>query len=90
MVDKLRNFVHRLLGKLPHPWRWIATVLLGFVFVVAGTILLPLPGPGALVIFVGVGILAVEFEWAREVMRRGEQGLEQFSHRLRSFFKREK
>lgn len=41
-----------------------ATVLLG------GLALLVLPGPALVVIPIGLGILAVEFEWARRWLRR--------------------
>lgn len=68
-------FAHRLRERLnAHPmlrfvYRGIIGALGGFVIVV-GIILVPLPGPGWLVIFVGVAILSVEFEWARRVERR--------------------
>jgi Putative transmembrane protein (PGPGW) len=58
MIDKLRGFFQRLLGALPHPWRWLATVVIGFSIVIIGIILLPLPGPGMLIILLGVAILA--------------------------------
>jgi len=41
-----------------------ATVLLG------GLALLVLPGPAFVVIPIGLGILAIEFEWARRWLRR--------------------
>jgi uncharacterized protein (TIGR02611 family) len=61
---------------LPHPIRWVATIILGFTIVIVGIIMLPLPGPGTLIIFLGITILALELEWAREVSTKGEQGLE--------------
>jgi uncharacterized protein (TIGR02611 family) len=41
--------------------------LLGFTVVGAGIILLPLPGPGWVVIFAGFAILASEFEFAARI-----------------------
>jgi uncharacterized protein (TIGR02611 family) len=38
--------------------------------VIVGVVLLPLPGPGWLIIFLGLGILATEFEWARRLLTR--------------------
>lgn len=38
--------------------------LLGTLIVIVGVILLPFPGPGWLVIFIGLGVLASEFAWA--------------------------
>lgn len=45
----------------------ILVALLGGSVVVLGIILVPLPGPGWLVIFVGIAILSVEFKWAARI-----------------------
>jgi uncharacterized protein (TIGR02611 family) len=44
-------------------------IVLGVVLVLVGFVLaLPLvPGPGVLVMFVGVTVLSAEFEWARRL-----------------------
>jgi uncharacterized protein (TIGR02611 family) len=42
--------------------------VLGGLIIALGIILLPLPGPGWLVIFVGLGLLATEFSWARRLL----------------------
>jgi uncharacterized protein (TIGR02611 family) len=76
LVEKIKNKVDRLLSVLPHPWRWLIVTLLGFLIIIVGIIMLPLPGPGSLIIFLGVTILAIEFEWARELAKKGEQGFE--------------
>jgi uncharacterized protein (TIGR02611 family) len=68
--------MNRLLGVLPHPWRWLIVTVLGSLTVIIGIIMLPLPGPGGLIILFGLTILAIEFEWARELAKKGEQGLE--------------
>ncbi len=44
--------------------------LLGFAVVGTGIILLPLPGPGWVIIFAGFAILASEFEFAEKVRDR--------------------
>jgi uncharacterized protein (TIGR02611 family) len=46
----------------------IATV--GFLVLAIGVVLMPLPGPGVLIVLLGVLILATQFEWAE---RRVEQ-----------------
>ena len=47
------------------PLRKLLIFLLGVSLLVLGVILLPLPGPGFLVILGGLGVLSMEFEWAR-------------------------
>ncbi len=51
----------------------IAIVSFGFVLVLAGIVLSGpgVPGPGFLVILIGLGFLALEFEWAERLLRRG-------------------
>jgi uncharacterized protein (TIGR02611 family) len=49
---------------------WRAGVfLVGLVVVVIGVIMLPLPGPGWLVIFAGMAVWGTEFVWAQLVLR---------------------
>ncbi|MFI6845748.1 TIGR02611 family protein [Kitasatospora sp. NBC_00085] len=47
----------------------VAVFLVGLAVVVAGVIMLPLPGPGWVVIFLGMGIWATEFVWAQLALR---------------------
>ncbi|NSC20624.1 TIGR02611 family protein [Streptomyces albus subsp. chlorinus] len=49
-------------------WR-VGIFLVGLAIVVAGVIMLPLPGPGWLVIFGGMAVWATEFVWAQHVLR---------------------
>ncbi len=49
-------------------WRVVVSVL-GVAVVAGGIVLLPLPGPGWLIIFAGLGILATEYEWASRLLR---------------------
>lgn len=49
---------------------WQAGVfLVGLAVVVTGIVLLPLPGPGWVIIFGGMAIWATEFVWAQLVLR---------------------
>ena len=50
--------------------RRIFLVIAGFTMLLAGGIMLVTPGPGMLVIFLGLGLLAAEFVWARRLMDR--------------------
>jgi uncharacterized protein (TIGR02611 family) len=43
--------------------------LLGGAIVVGGLALIPLPGPGWLIVFVGLAVLATEFVWAARLER---------------------
>ncbi|MGW6361451.1 TIGR02611 family protein [Streptomyces sp. NPDC055092] len=47
----------------------VGVFVAGLAVVVAGVIMLPLPGPGWLVIFGGMAIWATEFVWAQLVLR---------------------
>ena len=63
-------------------------MVLGFILIVLGLIMLVTPGPGLLFIFFGVTVLALEFEWARELNKQGMQGLEKIVAKLKSFFRK--
>ncbi|MFC7307730.1 TIGR02611 family protein [Streptomyces monticola] len=47
----------------------VGVFIVGLAVVVAGIIMLPLPGPGWVVIFCGMAIWATEFVWAQLVLR---------------------
>ncbi|WP_367324459.1 TIGR02611 family protein [Streptomyces sp. HUAS ZL42] len=47
----------------------VGVFIIGLAVVVAGIIMLPLPGPGWVVIFGGMAIWATEFVWAQLVLR---------------------
>jgi len=50
-------------------WR-VGVTVVGVLVVIVGIILLPLPGPGWLIIFTGLGVLATEYPAAGRLMRR--------------------
>ncbi|MGE5227498.1 MAG: PGPGW domain-containing protein [Planctomycetaceae bacterium] len=47
----------------------IAVTIVGFAVLIAGVALLVLPGPGWLLIFIGLGILGTEYVWAQRLLR---------------------
>ncbi|MFF7157849.1 TIGR02611 family protein [Streptomyces sp. NPDC008139] len=53
---------------LHQSWR-VGVFLVGLAVVAGGVVLLPLPGPGWVVIFGGMAIWATEFAWAQRVLR---------------------
>jgi uncharacterized protein (TIGR02611 family) len=57
----------------------VAAAIGGFLVVLLGIVLIPLPGPGLLVVAVGLAVLALEFAWAEHLLektvdRLGEAG----------------
>ncbi|MDJ0350481.1 TIGR02611 family protein [Cryobacterium sp. PH29-G1] len=54
-----------------HPYLLIAYRVgvgaLGTVIIVIGVVLIPLPGPGWLIVFLGLAVLGTEFAWARRL-----------------------
>jgi uncharacterized protein (TIGR02611 family) len=45
-------------------------IVAGFTLLLVGVVMLVTPGPGWLVIFLGLSLLAAEFIWARRLMER--------------------
>ncbi|WP_331272248.1 TIGR02611 family protein [Motilibacter aurantiacus] len=59
-------------------WRTIIGALGGLI-VVLGLALVPLPGPGWLIVFLGVGVLATEFTWAERLLELGKDLLDKWT-----------
>jgi uncharacterized protein (TIGR02611 family) len=70
MRGRLRRFRAgvRRRPQLNRAWRCGIGVL-GAIVLVLGVIMIPYPGPGWLVVFAGLGILATEFAWAGRLLR---------------------
>jgi uncharacterized protein (TIGR02611 family) len=49
----------------------IVVGVLGTAIVLLGLVLVPFPGPGWLIVFLGLGILATEFAWAERLLDFG-------------------
>lgn len=56
----------------------IGVGVLGAAIVVLGLVLVPLPGPGWLIVFLGLGILASEFAWAERLLDFGKAKLREW------------
>jgi uncharacterized protein (TIGR02611 family) len=84
------EWIKNVLAKLPHPVRWVVTMIIGAILLILGLIMMVTPGPGLLFIFFGLTILALELEWARELNKQGMQGLERIVAKAKAFFKRKK
>ena len=47
----------------------VVVAVVGCSVVALGLVLVPFPGPGWLIVIVGLGILATEFAWAQRLLR---------------------
>jgi len=56
--------------------------LLGGLVLAAGIVMIPYPGPGWLVVFAGLAILATEFTWAERVLRYAKDRYDAWSEWL--------
>jgi uncharacterized protein (TIGR02611 family) len=54
-------------------------ILFGFTLLLLGVVMIVTPGPGWLVIILGLGVLAAEFVWARRLL----DGLKEQGDRLK-------
>ena len=65
MLRRARAWVSRY-PRLEHGYR-VAVGVLGGTLSVIGLLLVPLPGPGWLVVFLGLAVLGTEFRWAKRI-----------------------
>jgi uncharacterized protein (TIGR02611 family) len=68
---------------IPEQVRRAAVITAGTLVTVIGIALLALPGPGILVVFFGLGLLAKELPWARRLLDRVKDSYRRFTVRLR-------
>lgn len=64
--------------------RKAAVLVTGTVVVLVGAALLVLPGPGWMVIFAGLGLLATEFPWAAALLLRAQSTARRWWARTRT------
>lgn len=64
-VPAHRRITHRVARRMVST----AETVIGWTLVIVGIPLMPLPGPGTLVIVAGVALLARRYNWARRVLR---------------------
>jgi len=69
----------------PHSHRIYRTVIgvVGTLVTVGGLVMVPFPGPGWLVVFIGIGILASEFDWAKRLLAFGRAKLQAWNDWMR-------
>ena len=59
--------------------RRLIIAVIGFTILLIGIVLLVLPGPAIIVIPIGLTILATEFVWARNLMKKVKTGMRSIS-----------
>lgn len=62
--------MHQLIIKSLRQARRAIVAVVGFTVVGLGVVMIVTPGPGWLVIFLGLSLLAAEFVWARHLLKR--------------------
>ncbi|MGH3646529.1 MAG: TIGR02611 family protein [Micromonosporaceae bacterium] len=58
----------------------VVVAILGVATIVLGIVMIPLPGPGWLVVFAGLAILSVEYVWAKHLLRYGREKIKGWTH----------
>lgn len=77
------EFMSRWRGRI-REYRWLDIIyrafitLVGALIVVVGIILIPLPGPGWLIVFIGLTVLGSEWHWARRLTQWVKNQLARF------------
>jgi uncharacterized protein (TIGR02611 family) len=70
-------------------WKLMIAVA-GLLLVVAGVVMLVLPGPGLVVLFLGLAVLATEFKWARRLLERLKGRMKSGSDRVKETLRRDR
>jgi uncharacterized protein (TIGR02611 family) len=68
--------------------RRLAVTVAGGVLVLAGLVMLVLPGPGVLVVIAGLAILATEYVWAQRALNYAKRKASETTQKTKGIFKR--
>jgi len=75
----LGKFQDWLRGAMPYPWaRRLVVAVIGSTVVLVGIALIVLPGPAFIVIPIGLGMLGLEFAWARRLLKHARDAADNF------------
>ena len=78
-IRKIRDFI----GLKDWPiTRKIIVAVIGGTIVLIGIVMLVVPGPGTVVIPIGLLVLASEFAWARYIIVRGKRAMKRAKEKL--------
>jgi uncharacterized protein (TIGR02611 family) len=64
--------------------RRLIVAIVGFTLIACGVVMIVTPGPGWLVIFLGLSALAAEFVWARRLLARLKEKARQIGQTVSS------
>jgi uncharacterized protein (TIGR02611 family) len=64
--------------------RRIVKIVTGFTLLMAGVLMLALPGPGLVTMLIGLALLAGEYLWAKRLLARVQAGADQVKRRVSS------
>ena len=56
----------------------VGVAVVGTIMTLGGLVLVPLPGPGWLIVFLGLAVLGTEFHWARRLSGWVKRMLDRF------------
>ena len=80
---KLRNNqANHLLSETVRHVRRLLILVFGGTLLLLGVVMLVTPGPGWLLIFAGLSVLAIEFVWARRLLRTAKRTANDARRRL--------
>jgi uncharacterized protein (TIGR02611 family) len=70
LADKSGEATNRMLVKTMQQAKRFARIFFGFLLIALGIVMVVTPGPGWLFVVLGLGVLAAEFAWARQLLTR--------------------
>ena len=76
--------IHRVAHLTYKTARRIAVLAVGSTIVLLGIVMLVTPGPGLIVIPIGLAVLGLEFAWARIWLRKVREGISNHNARNHS------
>jgi tellurite resistance protein TerC len=80
-LGKFQAWLH---GAMPYHWaRRLVVAVIGSTVVLVGIALIVLPGPALIVIPIGLGILGLEFAWARRLLNHARDTADNFIRDVR-------
>jgi uncharacterized protein (TIGR02611 family) len=62
----------------------IVVTIVGLALLIAGGVLLVLPGPGILVVIAGLAVLASEYDWARDALEWVRERYKESARKLKA------